>query len=124
MTTEELKLKAADIVIAYVQNNSVEPSELGGIIKDVQDSLLGDFKEEEPEEEPINPEDTYTDDYITCLEDGKQVTLLKRHLTTKFGMTPEEYIEKWGLPADYPLVAKNYSIKRQQIAKAQGLGKR
>ena len=100
----------ADIVVAYVTHH--QHASIDDIVR--LSKALG--------EEAPPPKDTYTDDYITCLEDGEKVVLLKRHLSTKFNMTPEEYIAKWNLPPDYPMVAKTYSEKRSQIAKDQGLG--
>lgn len=117
----------ADIVSAYVSNNTVSASELPGVISEVylalqktNDGLV------EPEPEPLRPAVTVkksvTPDYIICLEDGKKFKSLKRHLRTHYNMTPEEYREKWGLPTDYPMVAPNYAAARSDLAKKMGLG--
>jgi predicted transcriptional regulator len=103
---------AADIVSAYVSNNSVPSAELPTLINEVHGALLkvgGGTIEVPP-------------DYIICLEDGKKFKSLKRHLRTQYGMTPEQYREKWGLPADYPMVAPNYAKARSELAKEMGLG--
>ena len=94
---------AADIVSAYVSNNSVPSGDLPSLISDVHSALL-------------------TPDYIICLEDGKKFKSLKRHLRTQYNMTPEQYREKWGLPVDYPMVAPNYAKARSELAKEMGLG--
>jgi predicted transcriptional regulator len=118
---------AAHIVAAYVGNNSVSTSELPGLIHDVVNALgrvNGDPVEIEPE--PVKPavpvKKSVTPDYIICLEDGKKFKSLKRHLRTHYNMSPEEYREKWGLPADYPMVAPNYAQARSDLAKKMGLG--
>ncbi len=117
----------ADIVSAYVANNTVASSDLPKLINDVYGAL---FQTEnvasEPEPEPLKPAVTIkksvTPDYIICLEDGKKFKSLKRHLRTQYDMTPEEYREKWGLDADYPMVAPNYAASRSELAKKMGLG--
>mgnify|MGYP003626256231 FL=1 len=116
----------ADIVASHVQNNSVAISDLPILIKTVHDSLLG-LGGENPAEKPqpaVSVRRSVTPDYIICLEDGRKLKMLKRHLSTAYGMTPEEYREKWGLPADYPMVAPNYAKQRSSLAKKIGLGKR
>lgn len=125
MPNNDLLLKAADIVASYVSNNELPadqvPVLLGTITTKMQELTGGPT---EPVLQPPVPlEESYTDEYIICLEDGKKVTMLKRYLAKHFDMTPEEYIEKWGLPEDYPMVTKDYSEKRSKIAKKQGLGK-
>ena len=118
---------AADIVSAYVSNNSVPSSELPALINEVHNALLRvtsgvapvvveAFKPAVPAKKSI------TNDYIICLEDGKKFKSLKRHLRTQYNISPEEYREKWGLPADYPMVAPNYAKARSQLAKQMGLG--
>ncbi len=119
---------AADIVSAYVSNNSVAASELPGLISDVHAALVrvasGAPAAAAPENlRPAVPvKKSVGSDYIVCLEDGKKFKSLKRHLRTQYNMSPEEYREKWGLPADYPMVAPNYAQARSQLAKEMGLG--
>lgn len=117
----------AGIVAAYVGNNSVPSSELPMLIKGVYASLHG-MSGEKPaapqnDQKPAVPvKKSVTDDYIICLEDGKKFKSLKRHLRAKYGMSPEEYREKWDLPADYPMVSPNYAKERSRLAKKMGLG--
>ena len=118
---------AADIVAAYVGNNSVPVTELPSLINDVIRALNGAMStggEVVPEEvRPAVPiKKSVTPDYIICLEDGKKFKSLKRHLRTHYDLTPERYREKWGLPPDYPMVAPNYAQARSQLAKQMGLG--
>jgi predicted transcriptional regulator len=118
---------AADIVSAYVSNNSVPSGELPSLISDVHSALLkvGGGAVEAPAEAPkpaVPVKKSVTPDYIICLEDGKKFKSLKRHLRTQYNMTPEQYREKWGLPVDYPMVAPNYAKARSELAKEMGLG--
>jgi len=118
---------AAEIVSAYVSNNSLPPGELPALIGDIYASLVNItqvVKEEppEPQKPAISIKRSVTPDYIICLEDGKQFKSLKRHLRTQYNLTPEEYREKWGLAADYPMVAPNYAKARSELAKEMGLG--
>jgi len=118
---------AADIVSAYVSNNSVSASELTALIGDVHGALLrvssGTVEVAAEAPKPaISVKKSITPDYIVCLEDGKKFKSLKRHLRTQYNMSPEEYREKWGLPADYPMVAPNYAQARSALAKQMGLG--
>jgi predicted transcriptional regulator len=118
---------AADIVSAYVSNNSVPTSDLPTLINEVHTALLrvGGGTVEVPVEAPkpaIPVKKSVTPDYIVCLEDGKKFKSLKRHLRTQYNMTPEQYREKWGLPVDYPMVAPNYAKARSELAKEMGLG--
>jgi predicted transcriptional regulator len=119
---------AADIVSAYVSNNTVATGELPALIADVYAALqrTSSGVTPEPQPEPLKPaipiKKSVTPDYIVCLEDGKKFKSLKRHLRTQYGVTPEEYREKWGLPADYPMVAPNYAQARSDLAKKMGLG--
>ncbi len=118
---------AADIVSAYVSNNSVPASELPALISDVHSALTrvssGVSVVSADAPRPAVPtKKSITSDYIVCLEDGKKFKSLKRHLRTQYGMTPEAYREKWGLPPDYPMVAPNYAKARSQLAKEMGLG--
>lgn len=127
VTNENLIELAADIVAAFVANNNVTTSELPGVIASVYTSLtkLGG----EPEAPPAAPlvpavpiRKSVTPEAIICLEDGKSFKSLKRHLSSKFGLTPEQYRTKWGLPADYPMVAPAYAEARSALAKSMGLG--
>ena len=116
----------AEIVASYVQKNSVSISDLPQLIKIVQDALTS-LSKGSPAEKPqpaVSIRRSVTPDYIVCLEEGRKLKMLKRHLATAYGMTPEEYREKWGLPADYPMVAPNYAKQRSYLAKKIGLGKR
>jgi predicted transcriptional regulator len=118
---------AADIVSAYVSNNSVPTADLPTLINEVHTALLrvGGGTVEVPVEAPkpaIPVKKSVTPDYIVCLEDGKKFKSLKRHLRTQYNMTPEQYREKWGLPVDYPMVAPNYAKARSELAKEMGLG--
>ena len=118
---------AADIVSAYVSNNSVAASDLPNLIGEIHGALLrvSSGVQEVPVEAPkpaVPVKRSVTPDYIICLEDGKKFKSLKRHLRTQYNMSPEEYREKWALPADYPMVAPNYAQARSNLAKQMGLG--
>jgi len=129
INVSELLEITADIVSAYVSNNQVKAEELPGLIETVYRSVEAiaspeDDKHSGPRPDPAVPiEDSLTDDYLICLEDGSQFQSLKRHLRVKYNMTPEAYREKWGLPRDYPMVAPNYAKRRSELAKKTGLGK-
>lgn len=119
----------ADIVAAYVGNNAVPSADLPNLINDVYQALanaMAGAREKEPvEEKPAVPvRRSVTPDAIICLEDGKKFKSLKRHLRTHHDMTPEQYREKWGLTADYPMVAPKYAEARSSLAKKMGLGQR
>ena len=125
--TEILHL-TSDIVAAHVSNNPVATADLPGVIQQVFETMseLANGPAEEPVEElkPAVPiKKSITPDHIICLEDGKKLKMLKRHLKTAYDMSPEEYRERWGLPSDYPMVAPNYAAKRQELAKKIGLGR-
>jgi predicted transcriptional regulator len=125
-STNSIEL-AADIVSAYVSNNSVPASDLPGLIHEVYSALMrvGGSVAVVPVEAPkpaIPVRKSVTNDFIVCLEDGKKFKSLKRHLRTQYGLSPEEYREKWNLPADYPMVAPNYAKARSTLAKQMGLG--
>ncbi|MGM0584777.1 MAG: MucR family transcriptional regulator [Pseudomonadota bacterium] len=124
----ELLALTAEIVSSHVSNNPVSPQDLTGVIDSVYAKLneLAEAKPEKKEElVPAVPiKKSVTDDYIVCLEDGKKLKMLKRHLKTAYDMTPEEYRAKWGLSADYPMVAPAYARKRQELAKQIGLGRK
>ncbi|MFN3889011.1 MAG: MucR family transcriptional regulator [Beijerinckiaceae bacterium] len=118
---------AADIVSAYVSNNSIAASELPALIRDVYNALVRiqsapAAPAAEPPKPAVNARRSVHDDYIICLEDGKKFKSLKRHLRTQYDMTPEQYREKWSLPPDYPMVAPNYAKARSALAKEMGLG--
>jgi predicted transcriptional regulator len=118
---------AADIVSAYVANNSVAAVELPALINEVHSALRRvSVSASEVAAEPPKPaipiKKSITPDYIICLEDGKKFKSLKRHLRTQYDLTPEQYREKWGLAPDYPMVAPNYALARSQLAKEMGLG--
>lgn len=118
---------AADIVSAYVANNSVRPSDLPELINAVHGALkTTGSQQNQAEAQPLTPavsiKKSIGQDYIICLDDGKKFKSLKRHLRTKYGMTPEQYREKWGLPKDYPMVAPAYARARSELAKSMGLG--
>jgi len=122
---------AASIVSAYVGNNHVAVAELPSVIAAVFGALASLGKDApEPVKEavalvPAVPvKKSITPDYIICLEDGKQFKSMKRHLATKFGLTPDEYRRKWSLPSDYPMVAAGYATKRSELALALGLGRK
>ena len=119
----------ADIVSAYVSNNSVSAHDLPGLITEVYQALNrthGGVVEPEPEplKPAVNPKKSVFPDFIVCLEDGKKFKSLKRHLRTHYDLSPEQYREKWGLPSDYPMVAPNYSETRSRLAKDNGLGRK
>ncbi len=118
---------AVEIVSAYVSNNSVAAGDLPALINDVHAALqrtASGVVETQPEvlKPAVSVKKSVTADYIICLEDGKKFKSLKRHLRTQYNMTPEQYREKWGLPADYPMVAPNYAEARSRLAKEMGLG--
>jgi predicted transcriptional regulator len=117
----------AEIVSAYVSNNTVPAGEIPGLINQVHTALARvSGKSSDAPAEPLKPavsvKKSITPEYIVCLEDGKKFKSLKRHLRTQYNMTPEQYREKWGLSADYPMVAPNYAAARSQLAKQMGLG--
>lgn len=118
---------AADIVSAYVGNNTVSVNELPNLIKNIHDALkgisTGAVAEPAPPQTPAVPvRRSITPDVLICLEDGRKSKSLKRHLQSKYGMSPDEYRAKWGLPKDYPMVAPNYAAARSALAKQMGLG--
>jgi predicted transcriptional regulator len=117
----------ADIVSAYVSNNSVPATEIPALINQVHAALArvstnrGEYSADSVKP-AVAVKKSITADFIVCLEDGKKFKSLKRHLRTQYNMTPEQYREKWGLAADYPMVAPNYAAARSQLAKQMGLG--
>ena len=116
----------ADIVAAHVSNNSVAVNDLPVLIQNVHSALNGISQQgsaPEPRPEPRVPvRSSVKPDYIVCLEDGKRLKMLKRHLMTHYNLTPDQYRQKWGLSADYPMVAPNYAEQRRTLAKSIGLG--
>lgn len=126
--------RACDIIIAFLNKNSVAPDEVPGLITAVHSTLSRLF---EPVAQGgaalaaghgpkarLNIRETVTPDYIVCLEDGKHLQTLKRYIGGRYGLTPEQYRQKWNLPDDYPMVAPNYAKRRSQIAKEMGLGRK
>ena len=122
---EALVTLTADIVAAHVSNNSVAISDIPLVIRSVHEALagLGETAELEVKQEPaVSIRSSVKPDYIVCLEDGKKLKMLRRHLMTHYDMTPEDYRAKWNLPKDYPMTAPAYAEKRRTLAKAIGLG--
>lgn len=124
---ESLRL-TADIVASYVSNNKVEASELPELIRAVFGAIGALAEgEQEKDQEKLKPAvpvgKSVQHDYIVCLEDGKRLKMLKRYLRSTYNMTPEDYRKRWGLPADYPMVAPAYAARRSEFAKKIGLGK-
>ena len=125
---ETLITHTTDIVVSYVSNNSVGADDVSALIKNIYGTLAslssgGEAAEARPE--PAVPiRSSIKRDYIVCLEDGKKMKMLKRHLMTDHGLTPDEYRARWGLPSDYPMVAPNYAESRSRLAKEIGLGRR
>jgi len=117
----------ANIVSAYVSNNSVPSADIPNLISQVHSALKRVSGGQatataEPLKPAVSVKRSVTPEYIVCLEDGHKFKSLKRHLRTRYNMTPDQYREKWGLPADYPMVAPNYAAARSQLAKQMGLG--
>jgi predicted transcriptional regulator len=126
--SEEILKLASDIVAAYVSNNPVPVSDLPAMIKSVHATLGGlsgvDGVEVATSQKPaVTIKKSITPDYLICLEDGKKLKMLKRYLRSRFQLTPDQYRTKWGLPADYPMVAANYAARRSEFAKKIGLGR-
>jgi predicted transcriptional regulator len=126
--SDELLKLASDIIAAYVSNNPVPVSELPGMIKSVHSTLgglgSGGISDALTSQKPVVPiKRSVTPEYVICLEDGKKLKMLKRYLRSNYNLTPEQYRAKWGLPADYPMVAPNYSTQRSEFAKKIGLGR-
>ena len=125
----EILRMAVDIVSAYVGNNTVATNQVPDVISSVYGSLSSlDGLQSEANAEPLKPavsvRRSVNPDYIVCLEDGKKLKMLKRHLRAAYNMTPDDYRAKWGLPADYPMVAPNYASQRSEFAKKIGLGRK
>ncbi|MFQ5984617.1 MAG: MucR family transcriptional regulator [Alphaproteobacteria bacterium] len=127
--SSELLALTTEIVASHVANNNVTVAELPQLIQQVYNSLAaavpGDVQRPVERPQAVVPiKRSVTPDYIICLEDGKKLKMLKRHIKTRYNMTPQEYRERWGLPADYPMVAPNYAAQRSALAKKIGLGKK
>ena len=124
---DELIKNTTKIVSSFVANNNVSSSDLPALIRSVAETFQAIDQPEAPSEprKPAVPvKKSVTPDYIVCLEDGKKLKMLKRHLRTAYNMSPAEYRERWGLPSDYPMVAPNYAKQRSRLAKKIGLGRR
>lgn len=123
---ETLITLTSDIVAAHVSNNNVPLDDLPSLITNVYGALAGlggvEPVQEEKPEPAVSVRASVKPDYIVCLEDGKKLKMLKRHLMTHYNLTPEQYRAKWNLPADYPMVAPNYAEQRRTLAKKIGLG--
>jgi len=128
-TAEDALLRmTAEVVSAYVSNNTLATGQLADVIQAVYNSLRGlEGQMSEPNAEPPKPavpiRKSITPGYLVCLEDGKKLKMLKRHLRSTYNLTPDEYRAKWGLPPDYPMVAPNYAAQRSEFAKKIGLGR-
>lgn len=129
MEKDSLIELTAEIVAAYVSSNTVASTDLRGLIRDIHAALHRTATgKADPVAEPLKPavpvRKSVMPDYIVCLEDGQKFKSLKRHLRTHYDLTPEQYRAKWGLPADYPMVAPNYAKARSALAKQMGLGQK
>jgi len=117
----------AEITAAYLRGNPLPAADIAGVVGTVFGSLL-QLGRPEPQVEPQRPavpiRRSVTAEYIVCLEDGRKLKMLRRHLRTTYGMTPEQYRARWGLPPDYPMVAPSYALKRSDLARSSGLGRR
>jgi predicted transcriptional regulator len=125
LTYPDVLSLTAQIVSAHVSNNSVTPDALPALIQDVYRTLAGVGREPVQPEKPqpaVPVKKSVFPDYLVCLEDGKKLKMLKRHLKTAYDMTPDQYRERWGLPPEYPMVAPNYADHRSNLAKKIGLG--
>jgi predicted transcriptional regulator len=125
---ETLITLTSDIVAAHVSNNSVAVDDLASLITNVYGALSGLGQAapvvEKAPEPAVSIRASVKPDHIVCLEDGKKLKMLKRHLMTHYNLTPEQYRQRWNLPADYPMVAPNYAAKRRDLAKKIGLGRK
>ena len=126
---EELLRMTAEVVSAYVSNNTLPTGQLADVIQAVYNSLRAlEGQVAEPPSEPLKPavpiRKSINPEYLVCLEDGKKLKMLKRHLRSTYNLTPDEYRTKWGLPPDYPMVAPNYANRRRTLAKKIGLGRK
>jgi predicted transcriptional regulator len=128
LNAETLITLTSDIVAAHVSNNSVKIDDVSQLITSVHQALsglAGSGEKEEPRPEPaVSIRSSVKKDHLVCLEDGKKMKMLKRHLMTEHGMAPDEYRQRWGLPKDYPMVATDYAETRRDLAKKIGLGRK
>ncbi len=128
MPNQDLLRLTTEITAAHVGNNTVAVNDLPSLIEKIYKALENVGREQPAQPERPQPavpiKKSVNPDYIVCLEDGKQLKMLKRHLKTAYNMSPEEYRERWALPADYPMVAPNYARQRSKLAKEIGLGTR
>ena len=125
--TEALIMHTTDIVVSYVANNAVGAEQVPSLIRSIHDTLagLGTENKDQPRPDPaVSMRSSVKKDHIVCLEDGKKFKMLKRHLMTDHGMTPDQYRARWGLPNDYPMVAPDYAEKRRDLAIKIGLGRK
>jgi predicted transcriptional regulator len=127
-TEDELLRMTAEVVSAYVSNNTLGAAQLADVIQAVYNSLRGlEGQVTEPAAEQLKPavpiRKSVTPEYLICLEDGKKLKMLKRHLRSTYNLTPDEYRSKWSLPPDYPMVAPKYAEQRSEFAKKIGLGR-
>ena len=126
LPSAEILRMTSNVVAAYLHNNPLPSAELPNVIQTIHGSLKalnnGGETQSAPQKPAVSVRRSVTPDYIVCLEDGKKLKMLKRHLRTTYGLTPDEYRAKWGLPADYPMVAPNYAKQRSAFAKKIGLG--
>lgn len=124
----EILSMTSDIVCSYIAQNSIAAEDLPILIKQVYtaleapDNVARSHKRDEPLQPAVPIDQSIQNDFIICLEDGKKLKMLKRYLNVNFGMTPEDYRQRWGLPEDYPMVSPNYSKTRSSLAKDIGLG--
>ncbi len=128
ITNEDVLRMTTDIVASFVSNNTIPAETVPEVIRQVHRSVhsLAHATTDKPAEKPkpaVAISKSVTDDYIVCLEDGRKLKMLKRYLRSNFNMTPDEYRRKWGLPADYPMVAPSYAKRRSEFAKKIGLGR-
>lgn len=123
----EILVLTVDIVASHVSNNTVPVGNVSTLIEEVFNTLAKINNENYDGMATLSPavpvKKSVTPDYVICLEDGKKLKMLKRHLKSHFNLTPEDYRKKWGLPSDYPMVAPNYALKRRELAKKIGLGR-
>jgi predicted transcriptional regulator len=128
-TGPDMIKQTTEIVAAYLSGNQMPPSEVGALIETVHSALVATSSNKAPEipvtelVPAVSPKKSVFPDYIICLEDGKRFKSLKRHLRSSYGLSPEQYRAKWGLPADYPMVAPDYAKARSALAKKIGLGR-
>ena len=126
-SSNQILAMTTELVASHVANNAVAVGDLHNLIQQVYATLAtvpGEAAGSARPKPAVTVKKSVTPDYIVCLEDGKKLKMLKRHLTTSYGMTPDEYRERWGLPADYPMVAPNYAAQRSALAKKIGLGRK